>query len=319
MASVMKQSYKMHKSLLNHNNEVGLCQTLLTMPQGTEVLVLEMGMRGLGEIELLSKYSEPDIAVIANSGTAHIGRLGSVENIAKAKCEIASYLQKDGLLIAHDTDLIRQANKFTGDTLYVGLDSYSLKDIELKNNSSTFVYKNYKYELSVEGEHNIQNALFVIEAGLKLGILPEKIALGLKEYRPIEKRWEISDISGFKVINDSYNSNPESLKAAIKTFLATQKELRLLVLGDMKELGDNEELYHSQIGKFLNIFENVQLITVGKLAKFISENTTHLAISFENNQGVGEYIKNNYAKNTAILFKASRSMQFEEIIKELSI
>ena len=107
MSSVMSVKFKTHKTKLNHNNEIGLCQTFLSMPDDTEVLIAEGGMRGLGEIELLSKHTKPDRAVITNVGTAHIGRLGSVENIAKAKCEIVKYLKKDGLFVAPENRLIR--------------------------------------------------------------------------------------------------------------------------------------------------------------------------------------------------------------------
>ena len=101
VASVLSEKYKTFKTPLNHNNEIGFCQTIFEAPDDTEVLVLEMGMRGLGEIELLSKYAEPDISIISNVGTAHIGRLGSRENIAKAKCEIVSH-KRGNIFIAHD-------------------------------------------------------------------------------------------------------------------------------------------------------------------------------------------------------------------------
>lgn len=318
MASVVSQAYKTHKSPLNHNNEIGLCQTLLSMPVDTEVLILEMGMRGLGEIELLSRYSKPDIAVIVNTGTTHIGRLGSEKNIAIAKCEITKYLHKEGCLFAHDTELIREVNNFDGQTVYLSLNSPELKDVKLNENSSTFTYKNYPYELNIEGLHNIQNALFVISAALKLGICEDKIAKGLKEYHPIEKRWELIEAAGFKIINDSYNSNPESLRAAVSTFLTTKKPPRLLVLGDMGELGKNEKEYHREIGVFLNNFDDVKLITVGELAKYIAQGTKHKSVSFAGNEGVASYIIENIEKGTTILFKASRSMKFEEIIKELN-
>lgn len=324
VASVVSQSYKMHKSILNHNNEVGLCQTLLSMPKDTEVLVVEMGMRGLGEIELLSKYAQPDIAIIANSGTAHIGRLGSVENIAKAKCEIAKHLHKEGLLLAHDTELIKNTNKFEGQTLYLGLNSKELSDISLSPSSSEFVYKKYPFKLNVEGEHNIQNALFAINTGLKLGIKEELIAKGLEEYRPIEKRWEITEIAGYKIINDSYNSNPDSLKAAISAFLSTQKteQVRVLVLGDMKELGENEKIYHKEIGEFITNFENIEVLTVGELAKHITSGLDKKkdikSKNFETNTEVAKYILENLPAGTTMLLKASRSMKFEEIITELN-
>lgn len=322
MASVASEKYKTHKSILNHNNEIGLCQTMLSMPEDTEVLIVEMGMRGFGEIELLSEYAKPDIAIIANTGTAHIGRLGSVKNIAKAKCEITKYLHPEGLLIAHDTELIRQTNTYKGQTIYIGLNSSELKEIELNSNSSSFVYKNQKYKLNVEGKHNIQNALFVIIAGLKLGIDSSEISKGLEKYKPIEKRWEISEVSGYKIINDSYNSNPESLKAAVSTFLSTQEPPRVLVLGDMGELGKDEKKYHKEIGKFLeDNFDDFSLITVGKLSKNIikglSEEKKFGAKNFETNQEAAKYILENIPAGTKILFKASRSMKFEEIIKEL--
>ncbi len=318
MASVLSESYKIHKTALNHNNEVGQCQTILSMPENTEVLILEMGMRGLGEIELLSKYARPDIALVINTGSTHVGRLGSVRNIAKAKCEISKYLHKEGILIAHDTDLIRKMNKYKGQTLYLSLESPELKNINLHRNSSEFQYKNYKYTLNIEGLHNIQNSLFVINTALRLGMSEEKIAAGLAKFKPIEKRWEVSEICGIKIINDSYNSNPESLKAAISTFLSTQPAPRWLVLGDMKELGKKERAYHKEIGEFLNKFNDVKLITVGNLAKFIAKTTVHEHFCFLDNSKAAKFIKENAEAGSVLLFKASRSMKFEEIIRELS-
>ena len=125
VASTLESKYRVFKTPLNHNNEVGLCQTIFEMPNDTEVLVLEMGMRGLGEIELLSKYAEPDITIISNVGTAHIGRLGSREKIAKAKCEIVKY-QRGDVFIAHDDELIKKTVEFDKDKLF-----YSIRDVNI--------------------------------------------------------------------------------------------------------------------------------------------------------------------------------------------
>ena len=116
VASVLEAKFKTFKTPLNHNNEIGFCQTIFEMPDDTEMLVLEMGMRGLGEIELLSKYSEPDITIISNVGTAHIGRLGSRENIAKAKCEIVKY-QRGKIFIAHNDEIIKNTVNFDGEKI----------------------------------------------------------------------------------------------------------------------------------------------------------------------------------------------------------
>ena len=314
--SVFKNADKTIKSILNHNNEIGLCQTLSSLEEDTKYLIVEMGMRGLGEIELLSKYAQPDIAIIVNAGSAHIGRLGSLLNIAKAKFEIVKYLNPQGLLIAHDNPLIKQINDNKHNTFYFGLDDKNLKIIEMTSDSCLFEYKNHTYKLNVGGEHNIQNALSVIEAGLFANLEPSTIAKGLEEFSPIEKRWDIQDINGFKVINDSYNSNPESVKAALKTFLSFTPSPKVVVLGDMGELGLNEEEYHTQTGEFLDNFECDYVLTTGELAKYIQPKrikTKH----FETKKELVDFIKGNFSQNTNILLKASRFMKFEEILEEL--
>lgn len=319
---VASEKFKTHKSELNFNNEIGLCKTILSMPSDTEVLILEMGMRGLGEIELLSKYSEPDIAIIANVGTAHIGRLGSRENIAKAKCEVVKYLKDDGTLIAHDYNLTKQqiANS-KRQTVYFDLNQ--AKIIERKIGYTKFEYKNHEYELNIEGDYNVQNSLAVIEMGLQLGMSEDEIAAGLKKYSPIEKRWEIQEVKGYKIINDSYNANPESMKAAIETALGLYPPPLLLVLGDMGELGENEVEYHQQIGDFLAqiLTENIKVLTVGKLANEISKKLIEKgfdSINFNDNLQISRYILDNVKFGTTIVLKASRSMKLEEIIQEVT-
>ena len=316
MYSVFKNAGKTTKSILNHNNEIGLCQTLSSLEVDSKYLIVEMGMRGLGEIELLSQYAQPDIAVIVNSGSAHIGRLGSLLNIAKAKFEVAKYLHPQGILIAHDNPLIKQVNDNKHNNFYFSLNDENLRITEMTADSCEFIYKGEKYRLNVGGEHNIQNTLSVIEAALFANISPEIIAKGLNEFSPIEKRWDVQEINGFKVINDSYNSNPESVKAAIKTFLSFTPNPKSVVLGDMGELGLNEEEYHTQTGEFLDNFECDYVLTIGELAKYIQPQklkTKH----FQAKQELTDFIKNELPKGSNILLKASRFMKFEEIIEEL--
>lgn len=317
MYSIACERFKTHKSILNHNNEIGLCETLTKMPEDTQVLIVEMGMRGLGEIELLSKYSEPDIAILANVGSAHIGRLGSMDNIAIAKCEITKYLHKEGYFYAHDDELIKKHNKFDGFTKYFGLNSKNLSVKELTPSGSTFEFKKQTYRVNLEGEHNIQNALGAILAGLKLGIPSSVIAEGLAKFKPIEKRWEVEKIGGLKIINDSYNANPESVKAALKTFLSLYKNPKVIVLGNMGELGKDEKKYHSEIGAFLENYKYDYLITVGDLAKFIKTKTKTNFKHFDNNIDAAKFINKKVKLGSNVLLKASRSMKFEEIIEEL--
>lgn len=311
--SVLSVTYKTHKTALNHNNEIGLCQTVFQMSEDTEFLVLEMGMRNLGEIELLSNYSKPDIGIITNVGTAHVELLGTIKNIAVAKCEIASHLNKNGTFIAPDCKNIKETVNFEGEKIFAGKG----QNIEIQKGKTTFEYKGEKYELKVEGEHNVQNAILVIEAALKAGVSIENIKKGLLNFRPIEKRWEVSAIKGLNFINDSYNANPESMKAAIKTFLSVNKPPVALVLGDMGELGKDSISYHKEIGEFLSSYcrEGVEILTVGELAKFILKASLFDGKSFKTNEECAKYIAENLKEGTTILLKASRFMKFEEIME----
>ena len=321
LTCVCKQQFRTFATPLNHNNEVGFCQTILSMPKDTQVLILEMGMRGLGEIELLSKYSNPDITIITNVGTSHIGRLGSKENIAKAKCEICKYQKQNGCFIAHDSDLIKKTVEFNGEKEY-----FSIKDAEITEKQigkTKFTYKDEDYQLNIEGDYNVENALAVINTGLYLGMEPEKINDGLKSYSPIEKRWQVEEIGDYKVINDAYNANPDSMKAALSTVLELYPDTTL-VLGNMGELGQDEVFYHQQIGDFilgkLNENSKVKIITVGNLAKEIAQKSLQHninAVALDNNSQAVRYILDNVEKHTTIFLKASRAMKFEEVVNGL--
>ncbi len=314
MYSVMSVKYKTHKTKLNHNNEIGLCQTFLTMPKDTEILIAEGGMRGLGEIELLSEYTKPDVAIITNVGTAHIGRLGSVDNIAKAKCEIVKYLNKEGIFIAPKDDLIKKYNFYKGKNNYVDFDS--IKVIKADINGTKFTYNNNDWFLSIEGLHNVQNACLVIEAAKFFSLTNSEIAEGLKNFKQIEKRWQMQNIGNFKIINDCYNANPESVKASIKTFLELYEGKKIIVLGDMGELGENSIKYHQETGKFLDSYEYEILLTCGELSKNI--NPKGNVMHFDDKKRIAEYIASKYEEGAYILLKASRNMKFEDITEELN-
>ena len=320
MYSVLSRKFKTVKTFSNHNNEIGFCQTVFDMAPDTEVLIVEMGMRGLGEIELISRYAQPDIAVITNAGTSHIGRLGSLENIAKAKCEIAQHLNPKGVFIALEQDRIKNNVHFDGEKIY-----YSLKNVrilEKKPSYSKFIYKNKEYELNIEGDYNIENALGIIETAEKLGVPYPDIRSGLFAYKPIEKRWEVQNLAGVKIINDSYNANPDSMKASVKTFIELY-ENPVVVLGNMAELGENEVELHREVGRYLteqkNI-KNVKFLTVGNLAAEIGlelEKSGVFVKKFDNNNDVSCYILDNSNVGNTIFLKASRAMKFEEIIENL--
>lgn len=311
--SVFSTQFKTSKTALNHNNEIGLCETMFNMPLDCEVCIVEMGMRNLGEIELLSNYSNPDIGIISSVGSAHVERLGTLKNIAIAKCEIASNLKPDGLFIGVDCPQIKENLKYEGKKIFVNLSD--AKNIQISIDSTKFTYKNVEYEITQPGEYNVSNALLVIEAALAKGISIENIKKGLLNYKPIEKRWEKTVIKNLTFINDSYNANPESMNAVLKTFLSIYSKPIVLVLGDMGELGKDEISYHKQVGEFLSKYSDIKLLTVGTLARHIARNTTLESVEFENNEKCAKYITDNIKENTTILLKASRAMKFEQIIE----
>ncbi len=316
--SVLSEKFKTHKTFSNHNNEIGFCQTILSMPENCEVLIVEMGMRGLGEIELITKYAQPDYAVITNAGSAHIGRLGSLDNIAKAKCEITKGLKK--ALIAHNNERIKKYANFDGEQIF-----YSLGDVKIlkkQEGYSKFIYQNKEYELFIEGDHNIENSLSAINLGYKLGMSYDEIKSGLAKYKSIEKRWETQKIGNYNIINDSYNANPESVKAAVSTFLELYKN-PVVILGNMGELGENEIEFHKEVGKYLKEkYSNlpIKFITVGDIALYIGKElkSSNFEVKhFSNNIETSRYILDNLNGDCTIFLKASRSMKFEEIIENI--
>lgn len=316
--SVVSEKFRTHKTYSNHNNEIGFCQTVLSMPEDTQVLIVEMGMRGVGEIELITKYAEPDYAIITNVGSAHIGRLGSLDNIAKAKCEITKYLKK--ALVANDSERIKKFANFSGEKVF-----YSINDVtilEKRSGYSKFVYKDKEYELNVEGDYNIENSLSAIEIGYMLGMSYDEIRRGLLKYHPIEKRWEAQNVAGFNIINDSYNANPESMKASVSTFIDLYPN-PVVILGNMGELGENEIEFHREVGEFIGKKfkgKDVKFLTVGNLAEHIGKELLKYGfevIHFEDNIATSRYILDNLNAGITIFLKASRSMKFEEIIENL--
>ena len=316
--AIVSKKFKTHKTFANHNNEIGFCQTVLSMPEDTRVLIIEMGMRALGEIELLSKYAEPDYSIIVNTGSAHIGRLGSLDNIARAKCEITEYQNPSGTLIAYDSGRLHKFINFNGEKIFFTIKEAQI--LEKKPLYTKFVYKDKTYEINVEGDYNVENAIAAIEFSQKLKIPYDDIRRGLLSYRPIEKRWEVEEVNGLKFINDSYNANPESMKASVSTFVALYKN-PVVVLGNMGELGEDEIAFHKEVGDYIGHLDGkkqARFITVGDLARYTGEELAKFGFdvkSFDNNFETSRYILDNLDAGTTIFLKASRTMKFEEIIQ----
>ncbi|WP_430114035.1 UDP-N-acetylmuramoyl-tripeptide--D-alanyl-D-alanine ligase [Paenibacillus macerans] len=333
--SLLSTTYKVHKTKGNFNNHIGLPLTVLAMPEDTEIAVLEMGMSGRREIELLSKLAEPETAVITNIGEAHLLQLGSREEIARAKLEILAGMKPGGLFVYNgDEPLIPQvlaeADTAKPDRLRTatfglgqGNDEYPtgmmfMEDRTLFTSRGT---GGEPLELPLLGEHNVVNALAALAVARRYGVSEAAIRDGLRHAELTGMRIErIVGASGVTILNDAYNASPTSMKAAIGV-LEKMKGFRqrIAVLGDMLELGASEEEYHREIGASLTPDKVDQLFTYGTLGLKIAEGAAgHLKPSrihaYTDKTELIRDLTSLIHPKDVVLVKASRGMKLEEVV-----
>ncbi|MGY0412786.1 UDP-N-acetylmuramoyl-tripeptide--D-alanyl-D-alanine ligase [Staphylococcus sp. mip270_02] len=325
--SLLKPQFKVKKTQGNYNNEIGMPLTILELDIDTEISILEMGMSGFHEIEFLSNLAEPDIAVITNIGESHMQDLGSREGIAKAKAEITLGLKPGGLFIYDgDEPLLKPyINQLSNiDLISIGKHSTNslVSQIESINNDgiSFTVNEEERFELPILGEHNMKNATIAIAVGKRMNLSYDTIFNNLREVQLTGMRmqqYHTSDNS--LVINDAYNASPTSMKAAIDT-LAVMNGRKILVLGDVLELGPNSRIMHEQVGEYLNGKDIDTLFTFGEESQYISnvgnQYVNHME-HFENKQKLIETIKTYVQPEDKVLVKGSRGMKLEEVVESL--
>ena len=258
IAAVLGSTYKVSKTPENHNNDIGMPMSILSIPEDTEVAVLEMGMNHFREIAYLTNIALPDLAVIINIGTMHIEHLGSREGILKAKLEILEGLASDGtILLNGEDDLLWSVSRREDiPSVYFGTanEKCSIRGVNVAACGAELSFdvaaenEDFHVSLPLEGEHYVLDALAAVSAGLKMGIAPEKIADALEHFQNMSGRQEIFEEKGFTIIKDCYNAGPESMAAALSV-LGKKKGRRIAVLGDMLELGMRAPAEHYRIGR----------------------------------------------------------------------
>lgn len=329
IANVVRTQYKTLQTEGNQNNAIGLPTTLLKL-KNHEAVVVESGMNHLGEIRYLGKIAKPTVAVITNIGTAHIGFLGSRENILKAKLEILENLKPDGyIVINNDNDMLNKWAK--EDTKYkkytFGIDEKSdvmAYNIKVNENYSTYNVKidnkEYSVKVPVSGVHFVYNSLCAIAVGNLLNISPENIIKGIETFTLTKNRMEIDKIKdNVTVINDAYNASYDSMKAALEYLKELPGNRKIAVLGDMFELGEFAEEIHRKVGIEVFTHKIDVLVTVGELAKYISDEVKYLGmpkekvIAVDTTKEAIEYLNKNLAKDDVVLLKAAHGMNFVEI------
>ena len=328
LSAVMNMQYNTLKTEGNFNNELGLPLTILRLKKTHEAAVLEMGMSEFGEIDYLANIAKPDVAIITNIGMSHIENLGSQEGIYKAKTEICNYFNKDSLLIVNADDrYLKKALEFKGFSVVgYGIENdcqYKARDIEnlglYGTKFSVDIYeREYRIHIKTPGVHNVYNALAAIACGVHYNIGPNKIIEGIENFSLTKMRMSVEKAGTLTLINDCYNSSPDSVNAALRV-LSTQNTRKVAILGDILEMGEFAKDAHYKIGEVVSENKVDVLLTAGENAKFIAQGAKIEEIySFDTTDelvlNVSKFIKD----NDTILIKASRGMHFEKVVDKIT-
>lgn len=331
LSAVMSMQYNTLKTEGNFNNELGLPLTALKLNHSHEAAVFEMGMSAIGEISYLANIARPDVAIITNIGMSHIENLGSQEGIFRAKTEICEYFDKDSLLIVNaDDKYLQKALSFKGFSVVgYGIENdceYKARDIEnlglLGTKFSVDIYeREYRIHVKTPGVHNVYNALAAIICGVHYNIGPNKIIEGIENFSLTAMRMSVEKAGTLTLINDCYNSSPDSVNAALKV-LSTQDTRKVAILGDILEMGEFAKDAHYKIGEEVAKNKVDVLLTAGENAKFIAKaakaNGVPEVMDFDTTEelllNVSKFIKD----NDTILIKASRGMHFEDVVNKIT-
>lgn len=330
IAAVLSQKYKTLKTQGNLNNQIGLPRTIFSLDDSYKAAVLELGMSDFGEISILSKAAQPDMAVITMIGVSHMETLGSREGILKAKLEVLDGMSPDApLFVSADDDML---STFTDSTRRIIRFStknksadYFAGNISANGGNTEFIaYFNgnsQKITIPTVGEHNVRNALSAFAIGIECKISPRDIAEGLSSYKPSGMRQNVVRKNGYTVIEDCYNASPDSMKASLSVLDDIAKGRKIAVLADMLELGDISLAAHYDTGKFaaeqgidiiLCYGENSKETQKGAL-----QNGAKEVYWFDSKTDLQEKLLSVINEKDTVLFKGSRGMALEEIIKFL--
>ena len=313
-AAVLSSLGKILKTSANFNNEIGVPMTLLELNENHKAAVVEIGMRGLGQIKNLAKIVKPTIAIVTNVNETHIEILGSMENIARAKAELVESIPEGGAVILNAdnfySDFLKKFAKNGVKIFTHGIENFAdfkAENISISNSATDFdlIYKNkiFHVDLPIIGRHNISNAMSAIAAGIFSGISIENAIKGLSTLVTTKMRFEVIHRDKITIINDAYNASPASMRAAIKT---------------AAEIYISEKV-HKDVGECVaeNNFEI--LITVGELGKFIAEGAKSAGLEkifvTDSHENAAKILRSILQADDVVLFKASHGMHLEKIIE----
>ena len=332
-AAVLSGRGTVCRTAANYNNEVGLPLTLLGITEDDTAAVVEIGMRGLGQIAALAPVAAPNIGIVTNVCEVHMELLGSIENIAKAKAELVEAIPAGGtVLLNADDERVAAMRSMAADgvrvlTYGLGADAdIRAEALRLAAGGSQFMVtwgnERHDYSIPLAGRHNVSNALAALAAGFVLGCTPQEMQAGLRTLTPTKMRYEVHEIGARRFINDAYNASPSSMYAAIETTASLYHGRRIAVLGDMLELGVAAEEAHREIGKRVAELGFAALVTYGEQARWMHKAAEAAGCSVcyhaESHEAAAKYLREMLVDGDTVLFKGSRGMKMEQIIALLT-
>lgn len=324
IASVLSQEFAVHKTQGNFNNELGVPLTLLAMPEDTEVAVVEMGISDFGEMTRLSKMVRPTACVFTNIGCCHLENLKDRDGVLKAKTEMLSYAEDDALVFVNgDDDKLVTVENVTARYGLGKNNDYYAENIENTGENSvscTLCFDGKRLDVTIPalGNYMVANALGAAAVGKALNMSDENIVKGIAAYETVGSRANLVTTDILRIIDDCYNANPTSVKAAIETLCNMKGGRKVAVIGDMKELGEKEIELHAEVGAYAKKCGVDVVVTVGALAKAISDNAEGVETHhFDTVEQAVEELDTILHKDDTVLVKASHSMHFEKIVESL--
>ena len=332
-AAVLSGRGAVCRTAANYNNEVGLPLTLLGITEEDTAAVVEIGMRGLGQIAALAPVAAPVIGIVTNVCEVHMELLGSIENIAKAKAELVQAIPAGGTVILNADDArVAAMRALTAEGVRVL--TYGIRagaDIraealrcgaEGSQFMVTWANERHDYSIPLAGRHNVSNALAALAAGFVLGLTPQQMQAGLSHLTATKMRYEVHEVGAWRFINDAYNASPSSMRAAIETTAALYAGRKVAVLGDMLELGAAAETAHRDIGRRVAELGFAALVTYGAQAHWMHESAEAAGCPVcryaESHAEAAALLRALLADGDTVLFKGSRGMKMENIIAQIT-
>lgn len=319
--AVLSQKFKTHKTQGNLNNELGVPLTLLSMPEDAEAAVIEMGISGFGEMTRLAEMAQPTICVLTIIGCCHLENLGDRDGVLKAKTEMFTHA-RDGAdyILNGDDDKLCTVTEVRGKApIFFGLDKrnrYYAENIENNGEGGvrcTLCFDGERLDVTIPaiGSYMVTNALAAVAAGRLLGLNREQLKRGVEAYQTVGSRAHVVNTDSLRIIDDCYNANPTSVKASLET-LKNFGGRRVAILGDMKELGQNELALHYDTGVCAKELDIDCVLSVGPLAKELAKGAG--GAWFADIAALCQALPDLLQKGDTVLVKASHSMHFEDIV-----